>query len=80
MIFPDRIGVGERVRRQRQHWLGIAGSVGAGPREHFDKLRIGRVGADGPIDDEGAVAARRGNAGTECILDESAEVSESLPP
>ena len=78
MVLADRIGVNQRVRRQRQHRLGIAGAEGTGARQQFAQREIGAAGGDRAVDLERGLAAGRFDVLRERLLEEGAERGERV--
>ena len=76
MRLADLLGISHRMRRQRNHRLGIARSERPGALDHGDEIGIRRGGGDGAVDHEPVGASRGLNIGAERRFEKSAQLRQ----
>src|SRR5262249_11249872 len=76
VIVPDRVGVDQRMGRQRQHGLRIAGTVRSRPRQKICKCEREPARGNGAIDQQRAVASRRLDRSRKSVFEKGAEGAE----
>ena len=65
MRLADFLGIGHRMRRQRNHRLGIARAERSGALDHGDETGVRRSGGDGAVDHESVGTSRDLDIGAE---------------